>query len=267
MADYDTYSGLDFENAELANELEPKKITEEAILQLINHIKLEYQPDGTVDAASDGPVKGKAVWQALHDAMVQKTEIHTAEITKSHQELYETDTTIDVTRYVYYITEIDDEGKPWKLPAIDVQFVPQLYTVNRWGFPEFQGKTFTLFLSFEEDTSSMSGNLHRNGSMCELTWRRAYGGLVDQSWDHSSIKTFTRRVEFLYNQNDGKYYLTIQPTAAAIYTKIADKVGQWEFNEIVSTQPHPSGATPADVIDNWTPRMKVRKIILSKGLI
>ena len=265
MADYDTYSGLDFENAELANELEPKKITEEAIMQLIRHIKMEYQPDGTVDAASDGPVKGKAVWDALHKLIAQRTIIPTAEMTKSHQELYDSGTDIDVTQYVYDITEVDPTtGIVIKRAALDVQFVSQPFTVNRWGIPEFQGKTFTLYLSGEEDTSgSMPPSTDLNGSTCELVWKRAWGGFGDESWDRHSIKTFTRQAGLFYD--DGKYTLHIRPTSTAIYAKIADDVVMHKFNEI--EEGAVAGMTRADVIDNWTPRMKIRKVILSKGMI
>ena len=271
MADYDTYSGLDFDNPDIATELEPKQITEEAVLQLINHIKLEYQPDGTVDAASDGPVKGKAVWQALHDAMVQKTIVVTGDSDKTHEQLYNEGTKIDVTKYVYEMKQVDETtGTVVKRAAIDVQFVPILYTTIRWGIPQFQGKTFTLFLSGDERTDDTywahqynKPTKDFNGSTCELVWvdngsgAPFYGETTAQSRPYYE---FRRTCEFCI-END-KFILFLHPmNLEASYTKIADNIYEClDFARAVEVK-------GSDTVLNWCGRMKIGKIVLSKGLI
>lgn len=263
MADYDTYSGLDFDNPIIATELEPKKITEEAILQLINHIKLEYQPDGTVDPASDGPVKGKAVWQALRDAMLKKTVIYTDEVTKSHEALFDQDTEIDVTNYVYSIDETTLEGDFVKRVALDVQFVPNLYNDLRWGVPHFQGRTFTLYLSGDNEDDYRD----LNGSRCDLIYERSYGGPKFTGERDTDLWLHHR---FCHLEEIGdRYFLVLEKmqnnTTTAIQTDIS--FGHDPVTSCGNSLWKDVPAASKERVLNWCGYLKIRKIILSKGLI
>ena len=181
----------------------PQKITEAAILEMINLWKMDYKPADTVDPATSQVPTSKAVYNFVK-SLNKNTLVPTGD---TFDKILRMDLpVIEVpSDHIYDITY---QGKKYK--AVDVMFYAGNKSVYNYNAPCFQGQKFTLIAGLDLDPSLPYDQF----DTCRLMFiRDIQAHLFTELTDKFYL--FERMVYFLHNPDIGKYTLTIDVPSLA----------------------------------------------------
>jgi hypothetical protein len=192
-----------------------KKITEEAVQQLIDHIRFAYAPDSTIDPSSDGVPKTKAVAAAL--APLQKTNV-VIPITTSTKPVSGRPETEDMFRipanclYNYTISGVGT------FKAVDLMVVPKTYD---YGAPLSSGEIITLI------AATGDGDMRKYTNR-RLVWLYSMGSPIISYRDRLGV--YERDMSFIYNSSNSTWELYIG-TLKRTVVKNGGEVYQSDIND------------------------------------
>lgn len=211
----------------------PQKITEGAMLELINLWLMDYKPDDTVEPTSDRPVTAKAVSRMLQTLVRTPYVLNAVIETGQHGETY---SHVDIPDEFVY--SISDGGKTRQ--AIDVIFWSTAEESYDFGAPLFQGQVFTLFLHDYNSSATFKGA----NSEARLVWLLSAGSPVIAS--RNKFRVLERTASFMIPNNSNQRQITI---GSVKETDVADggEVSQKDQPEEIIEKIH-TGTTVSKII-------------------